>query len=156
MNRMLTTAEVDALAHPIPLPPPRMTKREKLTRLAEIIRAGHQPGKWAAIRGYIGLSTSLFVIFHNLEHLSDEQLAQTGHPASAFNAAGDDPVLQKEGLKKDYGYDLAGVGPMVSALEAKRFFELTKDELHAFSCDCGGAINDATMAARVESIAARS
>lgn len=139
MNQTLTTAEIEALA--IPLPAPAMTKKEKLLRFAEIIRKAYTPeGRDRA-----------FVIFHGLEYVEERRLAEYHHPHSAFTAAGMDPVLQRAGLKKDAigGYD-------VSALEAKRFFELSQKELHEFSCDCGGVISNLEMADRIERIAARS
>ncbi len=64
--------------------------------------------------------------------------------------AGRDPVLQQAGLKADLP------GGNVSVGGAQRFFELSKSDLHEFSCDCGGVITNEEMARRVENIAARS
>jgi hypothetical protein len=128
---------------PIPLPPPRMSKHEKLVRFGAIIRR-------EIPRFGLFSKPNHFVIFHNLEYMTDGQLAATYDPRSAFDLAGMDPALQKAGLRQDIQ------GRCVSALEAKRFFELSKDELHEFSCDCGGAISNSEMAGRIESIAARS
>jgi hypothetical protein len=36
---------------------------------------------------------------------------------------------------------------------AMNFFELTQDELHEFSCDCGGRISNSMMADRITAIA---
>jgi hypothetical protein len=106
---------------------PVMTKREKLLRFARIVRE----------------APTQFIIFSNLEYKNPVQLSQCDHPASAFAAAAADKTLQNAGL----------TGP--SAADAMRFFELNQDDLHAFSCDCGGVITNEDMARRIERIANR-
>jgi hypothetical protein len=105
---------------------PVMTRREKLLRFARIVRA--HPGN--------------LHLFSNIEYMDRRALAAERHPFSMFAAAAHDPVLADAGLHGD------------SVIEAMRFFELTKDELHYFSCDCGGAISNEEMARRIDSLAA--
>jgi hypothetical protein len=126
MNKPLSAAELDRLSVPAPTV---MTKREKLMRFAAIVRA----------------SSGHFVIWHGLEHASDAALARIpltrdGEP-TAFSAAARDPILTDAGLRN------------TNLLAAVKFFELTKHELHAFSCDCGGEISRTSMANRIEQIA---
>ena len=102
-----------------------MTRREKLLRFAMIVRTSQRN----------------FVIFHHLEYMTEPQLRDAYHPESAFAAAAADPILSDAGLASDR------VG------EAQRFFELSKNDLHEFSCDCGGVIRNDTMADRIEAVA---
>lgn len=104
---------------------PVMSKREKLLRFAHIVRA----------------SKEQFVIFSNIEFMTPGQLSMTYHPGSAFAAAAADPILKDAGLKSD------------RVSEAARFFDLTREELHEFSCDCGGLVSNEEMARRIERIA---
>lgn len=126
MNRQLSSDEVAELERSFSVETlPVMTRREKLLRFAQVVRnAGGG-----------------FVIYSNLEYQSDVVLAQYSHPCSAFAAAVRDPVLNAAGLKGD------------SVLDAKRFFELSTEQLHEFSCDCGGAISNEQMADRIEYLA---
>lgn len=125
MNRALSPSELLNLttttANPV------MTRREKLLRFAEIVRAAGRN----------------FMIWNNLEYMSPAQLSQCYHPASAFAAAAADSTLRNAGLTGQ------------TAADAMRFFELSQDDLHAFSCDCGGAITNEDMAHRIERIANR-
>ena len=91
-----------------------MTRREKLLRFAMIVRTSQRN----------------FVIFHHLEYMTEPQLRDAYHPESAFAAAAADPILSDAGLAS------GRVG------EAQRFFELSKNDLHEFSCDCGGVIRN--------------
>ncbi len=52
---------------------------------------------------------------------------------------------------------LSSVAPHVMTRREKllRFFELSKNDLHEFSCDCGGVIRNDTMADRIEAVAGR-
>ena len=106
---------------------PVMTRREKLLRFASIIRNARRN----------------FMIFHNLEYMTPAQLAYCSHKDSAFAAAAADNILHDAGLTCG------------TAAEAQRFFELSKDDLHSFSCDCGGSITNEFMADRIEAIANR-
>jgi hypothetical protein len=139
MNRPLSPAELDLLTI---VAIPKMTRREKLLRFAQIIRGTSPPQKSGMFFKYTSTAPR-FTIFHHLEYMSDAQLDTMHHESSAFAAAAADPVLREAGLVSD----------TVGA--AKRFFELSKDDLHAFSCDCGGAITNERMADRIEQIADR-
>lgn len=104
-----------------------MTKRDKLYRLASILRA----------------ATHQVFIFHGVEYMSLAERRMATHPYSAFALAAADAVLKDAGMTGD------------SVAEGVRFFQLSKDDLHAFSCDCGGHMTNEQMASRVEAIAAR-
>lgn len=104
-----------------------LTKRAKLFRLAGLIRQ----------------RVPTIFMFSNVEYMSDVDRRMATHPYSAFALAAADDVLKDAGMAGD------------SVAEGQRFFELTNDELHAFSCDCGGHISNEQMARRVEAIAAR-
>jgi len=135
MNQQLSPAELALLSTPIAMPPPlpTMTRKEKLLRFAQVVRS----------------VPANFVIFHELEYQPQHVLDTYHHSGSAFAAAGRDPVLQQAGLKSDPHLGNVTVGA------AQRFFELSKSDLHEFSCDCGGVIGNEEMARRIESIAAR-
>lgn len=105
-----------------------MSRAEKLQRWADIVRNTRQR----------------FYIFHLLERYTPQQLQEARCDASAFAAAYKDPILKDAGLKGD------------SAADAMKFFELSQDELHEFSCNCSGDLSNAEMAKRIEGIAARS
>jgi hypothetical protein len=102
-----------------------MSRREKLFRLARLIRECKHP----------------LTMFTNLEYVAPAELLAMKHPASAFALAAQDPILKDAGLQ----------GNTIG--EALQFFDMTCDELHAFSCDCGGYIDNERMARRVENIA---
>jgi hypothetical protein len=104
---------------------PTLTKKAKLTRLASVVRA----------------ATGNLYIFDSIEDRDPADLNQLSHPHSAFALAAADSVLKDAGLKS------GTVGA------AKTFFELSTDELHAFSCNCGGAVTNNEMARRIENIA---
>lgn len=105
---------------------PVMSKREKLLRFAKLVRqCNHE-----------------LVVFNGLEYHPAAQLEHLYHPLSAFALANSDPIFRDAGLKSDR------VG------DGKRFFELSSDDLHAFSCDCGGHISNQAMARRIETLAA--
>ena len=133
MNKQLSAEEVLSLSMPIPIVGP-MTKRAKLQRLAHIARL--QSG-WFK-------SAAAFRIYHDLELYTDDEYNSISTNGSVFALANADPVLTKAG----YAGESLG--------DVKRFFELTRDDLHEFSCDCGGAITNRDMADRIESIARRS
>lgn len=122
MNQQLTSAELASL----PVAVPVMTKRDKLFRLARLIRE---------------FPYNLH-LFSNIEHRHPSELVGLAHPLSAFTVAAQDGILKDAGL----------TGPTVN--EAQKFFQLSRDELHAFSCDCGGHLTNDQMARRVESLAA--
>ena len=123
MNQQLTSAELASLPVAIPV----LTNREKLFRLARLIRE---------------CNLSPLYMFSNLEYRTEHELAMLQHPMSPFALAAKDDILKDAGL----------AGPTVA--DAKKFFQLSTDELHAFSCDCGGALSNEQMARRVELLAA--
>ncbi len=122
MNKPLSIAELESSVCLVPLP---MSRRDKLMRFAQVVRA----------------SGRMFFIFHGLEYYTQVQLKAAVHPSSAFAAAAADPILQDAGLKG------------AAAIDAMGFFELSQQELHEFSCDCGGVISNAEMADRIERLA---
>src|SRR5215212_2846361 len=71
---------------------------------------------------------------------SRDELARLAKPGSAFAIAAADPVLKVAGLNSEC------VG------EGVRFFELSKDDVHAFSCDCSGSISNTSVAGRVRGL----
>ena len=149
MHKPLNVAERAKLqlAEPVEVTPP-MTRREKLLRLAEIARGG-RPSLLTKV--LVSLRWQEYYekrwhIFDLLEHMNPAQLAEQSNAASIFDAAAKDPVLYDAGLRPDRG-------DSVSALCAMRFFELKQNELHEFSCNCGGAISNADMASRIEKMA---
>jgi len=129
MNKPLSADELAILATPAILAVPVMTRREKLMRFASLVRAS------PAARLYM---------FSNLEHMHPSELTGLRHPVSAFALAAADGIFKDAGLASD------------TVLDAQKFFELTRAELHEFSCDCGGQITNRDMADRIERIAARS
>jgi len=119
MNRQLSPAELATLAIPT------MTKRDKLLRLAQIVRAvPHRT-----------------FMFSNVEHMTIVEKRTASHPNSAFSLAASDPIFKDAGLQGS------------SVLEGERFFELTREELHTFACDCGGQLDNHEMARRIEFMA---
>lgn len=105
----------------------RMTQREKLYRWAELIRhMSHE-----------------VLIYHKLEHWHPDNLADPhfGNPRDAFTVALHDPVLQAEGLTGN------------SIADVQKFMGLTQAELHEFSCDCGGYLDNDEVARRIEQLA---
>jgi hypothetical protein len=128
MNKQLTQTEIAECLSPVRLKP--MTRYEKLTRLANLIRSRHEG----------------VYIFHLVEYMTPVQLAGTFHPYSAFSLALGDQELRNAGLTPDLGVH-------VSIKAGQEFFELSKNDLHEFSCDCGGGISNVQMASRIDQIA---
>ncbi len=126
MNKPLSAEEVANLSMPIPIVEP-MTRREKLMHFAQIVRA--HPYHMA--------------LYHNLEGYPDHAYESMGTGHSAFAVPATDAIF------RNAGYTGSSVG------EAKRFFELSRDDLHEFSCDCGGVLTNQDMADRIEKIAGR-
>jgi hypothetical protein len=118
MNKQLSPSEISPFV-------PVLSKRDKLLRLAHVIRFAKTP----------------VFVFNGLEYLQAGQWEHLSHPHSAFALAVQDPILRDAGMTSD----------TVGA--AKRFFGLSKADLHEFSCDCGGTISNEEMARRVERIA---
>lgn len=112
--------------------PAKLTRKEKLLHWAELIRAHAKP----------------LYLYHMLEHYSPYQLARMyvlpdGNTAFALALA--DPAFQAAGLGS------TTKKPSISTI--MKFFEISKEELHEFSCDCGGRIPNETMANHIIALA---
>jgi len=104
------------------------TRKEKLRYAAMLIRKSKLPH---------------LHLYHNLERMPKSYLDQTTitpTQASFFGIMLSDPHLKA-----------AGVGDTIG--KQMRFFQLSQEELHEFSCDCGGAISNSDMADTVDSLA---
>jgi hypothetical protein len=110
-----------------------MTRSERLVRWAELIRSS----RWPTLK-----------IFHLVEKWNAENLSTPFYmfylgPDNAFAIAMGDKVFNVQGLPE-----------MGSVWDVMTFFSLSLKELHTFSCNCGGEITKATMANRIEKLAA--
>jgi hypothetical protein len=115
---------------PVEEAPVKLTRAQKLERLAELIENYN----------------NLLSLAHNVERYSDEGLAGM-RVFGALALATQDAVFLKDGLT-------AGVG-FFSVKDVRDYLELTTGELHEFSCDCGGPITPGKMASRVRGLAQR-
>jgi hypothetical protein len=124
----LVTEQDLVSAVPVIEPKVPMNRKQKLLRWAALVRASRES----------------FFIYHNIEYLPQVQLALIDINAqfTAFGMATRDPVFQAEGL---------GAGANIP--EIMKFMEISKEELHEFSCDCGGRITNGMMAERITNIA---
>jgi hypothetical protein len=121
--------------------PRPMTRKEKLMRWAKLVRES---------------TNHHLYIFHRLEHMAEFHLCAAAYFVAndtAFGIAMMDPVFSDLGLK-GAPHILPGqeTGTIRQAMD---FFELTQAQLHEFSCDCGGRIDNEMMATRIEGIADR-
>lgn len=110
-------------------PPPQATRYEKLMRWAMLCR-----------NSTLGLSLG-----HNLEYCERRVLAYTSASQfgySALSIAAVDPVFQSQGMPRG-----------TSILDVMMFMEINQDQLHEFSCDCGGGISNEDQARRIEELA---
>jgi len=138
MHKPLTTEERERLIEAVPAP--AMTRAQKLLRWAELVRKAKRSCD----------------LMHNLEHRSPKDLDRLMvgvHGPTAFGLAARDPVLLDAGLPKPV--EIEG-RPMISVGDVARFMELSRADLHEFSCDCGGEIDNERMARRIEHIALNS
>lgn len=118
--------DVEALVHSVPI---QMTRRERLTRWADLVRKSRYE----------------LVLYHGLEHLRPRQLSEvipTRIALSAFTLAVLDPSFNEQGLSQES-----------NLVDVMGFFELSQEELHEFSCDCGGYISNRVQADRIERLA---
>jgi hypothetical protein len=109
--------------------PIQMTRREKLLRWADLIRKQERS----------------LVLVHGLEYMQPRELERyriRPNEETALGVAAADPKFRAQGL-----------GEMPTLGEALRFFALAVGEAHAFSCDCGGYIDNREQAARIEALA---
>lgn len=105
--------------------PEGMTREARLRRWAEIVSLCPRP----------------LTLFHGLEHFSIFQLKEIEVRTisiSALTLAVSDPRL-----------NAAGLPPSASIYDVMQFFGLTQQQLHEFSCDCGGEIDSNEMANRI-------
>ena len=124
MKHLDVTELASAVAIPV-----AMTRREKLLHWARLIRATDRP----------------LMLYHGLEYLHPEQLRAarvTATDPTAFGVAAADRTFREQGLPAES-----------SIREVMGFFEVTQQQLHEFSCDCGGSISNGSMASRIERIA---
>jgi len=126
LQEIQTVAEVN-LDYPHPLP--AMTRRERLERWAKLLES----------RGSEALST-----LEGTEYQPAKERAIRRADNSPVSVAFADPVLREAGLGDDsYG-------------EAKRFFELSDNQLHKLVCHChfGATVNASTAAHYVRALIA--
>jgi hypothetical protein len=125
----MKNVSIQDLLSPMPVQPKVMTKKERLEHWAELVRHFKGP----------------LYLFHNLEYYTPLQL-KSAYPGcgaiSAFTLAEKDTTFQDQGLK---------VGSTLA--DHMKFFSLTQQELHEFSCDCGGHIDNRNMASRIQHVA---
>lgn len=125
----MKNVDIESLVRQAVPVPVLTTRKEKLKYAASLIRKLPE-------NGYLYL-------YHNLEHISIDRLKDAklkDMEESFFSIVGNDPLLRE-----------AGVGDNVHSMMG--FFEITQDELHEFSCDCGGAIKNSDMVKRIEKLA---
>jgi hypothetical protein len=134
MNKIVD-AETILSAVPLEKPAPqKMTRTEKLMHLASIVR------KRATVHMYHGLE-------YYREDALDSVIDGVGG-IGIFGLAASDPILREQGFEGD------GRG-RISLRQVMNFFELTQEELHEFSCNCGGERTSAQIANRIERLAGR-
>jgi hypothetical protein len=75
---------------------------------------------------------------------------RAGFRRGLFATALADPLFREQGL---VGTPLNDGTPAVSPRQIMDFFELTQEQLHEFSCNCGGQLTGATIADRIERLA---
>ncbi len=120
---------------PVDEAPTKLTKREKLLRLADIVEK---------YRGSV-------YVFDRIEQRNDNNLKQYWHPLSVFSiAVAQDDVFRKDGLRVT---DVPGYPGQVTVYDGRTYFEMTGDELHAISCNCGGELRANDMASRLRTMA---
>ena len=141
MNQMLPSTVIDDLMSLLP------TKAHRTVTPAGVLSRTEKLLHWAQI---IRRSGTQMYLFHLLERQPPDLLPELGFVGSAFHLAGADPVLQGQGIKQDL---TTLHGQTTSVAEVMRFFDLSQEQLHEFSCNCGGNISNEEMAGRVEGIA---
>lgn len=106
---------------------PVMTRNQKLQRWADLIRA-----KWHRV-----------YLWSNLEYMrkSDRDAVKVYGSDTAFALAAADKEFQAQGLSSNA--TITGV---------MDFFEISLDDAHKFSCDCGGEISNDQQARRIEQL----
>jgi hypothetical protein len=118
----LTAEQIAQVATPVP-----MSRADKIERWASLVER-HSSG---------------LQLYSNLERTTQswrDNCLIHDTDCTAFALAVNDPVLREAGL----------VERTLGACQ--RFFELSLADLHEFSCDCGGHINNATMASSLRAM----
>lgn len=124
MNKQLSTTELANIETSFPVIV-QMTRREKIEHWVKLI-AKHP---------------RQVIMLHELEYMNVYQLANCTNIAdSIFDIAANDPTFQAAGLSSN------------DAAAGKKFFELTKNDLHYISCDCHGQLSNEHMARRIYSL----
>jgi hypothetical protein len=101
------------------------TLLQRLLGRSEPVSAKHEKlARWARL---LRNNRTMLRRFDQLECYSYSQLGLLDIHGTAFAVAANDPVFIQAGLK----YSIHGV---------MEFFELTKDQLHEFSCNCGDSV----------------
>ena len=129
MNKPLTAGQLEASSVILDHVLGRVETMDKAAKLR----------RWAKLCREYGCS---LVLFHGLEYWQFEQLRillKSLPGVSAMTLAANDPVFQKLGLPSD-----------CTVLDIMRFFELSQQQLHEFSCDCGGHVSNEEQARRIE------
>jgi hypothetical protein len=118
-----------AHVHPEEVQKPRLLRRERLSRLADVLDQ---------FRGPVSLLSGV-------EYLPESERMLLRNDQSPLTVAFNDPVLRAEGLQGDRFEDAIG------------FFQLTRWEAHELFCDCHytGPISSAMIARRARMIGNR-
>lgn len=127
MHKQLSAEELAVIEAAHPVTP--LTKQQKLTMWAELI-----------LKHPCSLA-----IYHNLEYWTQDMLDDPRNAPAYGCATAMTLALAHEPFKAE------GIGETIGS--ALKFFELTRDELHEFSCDCGGHISNTRQAERISRIA---
>jgi hypothetical protein len=120
--------DIQEIIDAVPLRPV-MSRRDKLLRWAQLVDRCH----------------SDLALYHGIEYMRPYDLNNIRPYAttrSAFTIAITDPTFQAMGLTLSS-----------SLIDTMRFFELSQDQLHGFSCDCGGYIDNHEQARRIAHLA---
>jgi hypothetical protein len=132
-------ADLDATVTDIPV----VAERPVMTRQQKLLHWAHLVTDWAY--SHRGRTSEHLVLFHGLEYLSPQQLKSylcVEFMSSAFEIAVRDPKLNAAGLSRD-----------ATIWDLMHFMELTQEQLHEFSCDCGGNIPAERQANRITDLA---
>jgi hypothetical protein len=138
-ERMNKIVDAEAILSAVPLEKPapqKMTRTEKLMHLASIVRKREKTVR----------------IYHRLEYIPAERLAAPitcVGSETIFGIAAMDPILREQGFVGDENGN-------ISTRQIMDFFEVTQNELHEFSCDCGGQRTSAQIANAIDRLAGRS
>jgi hypothetical protein len=125
-----------AVSAAVPVEKKKMTREQKLLHWAGLVRGYGSP----------------LALWHLLEHYQASHLATipVSYPGfNAFSLVVRDEAFRADGLKADADIDRTPIGTVMG------YLELTVDEAHAFSCNCGGSIDSKMIADRIETLAGK-